>query len=78
MKPADGVKPDSFKAGQTFYMSPEDLLPMERFTQKKQGGGPKQGGPRPQGQKFQQKGFQKGNFKKGGKAAIKKPFGKGK
>ena len=78
VKPADGVKPDSFKPGQTFYMSPEDLLPMERFTQKKQSGGPRQGGPRPQGQKFQQKGgFQKGNFGKGGKPAFKKPFGKG-
>lgn len=32
VKPAEGVNPASFKEGQVFYMSPEDLLSTDRFT----------------------------------------------
>jgi H/ACA ribonucleoprotein complex subunit 1 len=72
VKPAEGVDPSSFKVGQTFYMNPEDLLPMDRFTQKR-APGPKGG------QKFQGKG--KPQFHgKGTKPIFKgnnnKPFAK--
>jgi H/ACA ribonucleoprotein complex subunit 1 len=41
VKPAEGVNPSSFKEGQVFYMSPEDLLSTDRFT--------KPQAPRPKG-----------------------------
>ena len=50
VKPADGVSPDGFKTGHVFYMSPDDLLPMDRFTQKR-APGPRNAGGRPGGNK---------------------------
>lgn len=41
---AQGIKPDSFKAGQKVYMAPEDQLPMDVFTNKAKRMPPK--GPR--------------------------------
>jgi H/ACA ribonucleoprotein complex subunit 1 len=35
VKPAEGVKADSFKAGQKIYMDPQDLLNIDIFTRKR-------------------------------------------
>jgi H/ACA ribonucleoprotein complex subunit 1 len=56
VKPADGVAPDGFKEGQVFYLSPEDLLPMDRFNKGSEGN---KGSRPPPGQKFQRGGFNK-------------------
>ncbi|KAK6455576.1 Gar1 H/ACA snoRNP pseudouridylase complex protein [Scheffersomyces xylosifermentans] len=42
IKPSDGVKADSFKEGDKFYIGPDKLLPLERFLPK-----PKEVGPKP-------------------------------
>lgn len=34
IKPAEGVNPSSFKPDQVFYMNPEDLLNVDRLSQK--------------------------------------------
>lgn len=47
VKPAEGVNPTSFKTEQVFYINPEDLLQVDRLTQKSKPSGPR--GPRPQG-----------------------------
>lgn len=46
VKPAEGVNPSSFKQNQVLYFNPEDLLQVDRLTQKKPSG-PR--GPKPQG-----------------------------
>lgn len=47
VKPAEGVNPSSFKSNQVLYINPEDLLQVDRLTQKTKPSGPR--GPRPQG-----------------------------
>ncbi|ODV95618.1 hypothetical protein PACTADRAFT_69096 [Pachysolen tannophilus NRRL Y-2460] len=42
IKPSEGVVAKSFKAGDKFYISPDKLLPLERFLPK-----PKEYGPKP-------------------------------
>ncbi|EGW32415.1 uncharacterized protein SPAPADRAFT_61483 [Spathaspora passalidarum NRRL Y-27907] len=42
IKPSEGVKADSFKEGDKFYIGPDKLLPLERFLPK-----PPQVGPKP-------------------------------
>lgn len=42
IKPAEGVQAKSFKDGDKFYISPDKLLPLERFLPK-----PKEVGPKP-------------------------------
>ena len=50
-----GIKAASFSKGQVFYMNPEDLLPMDRFTQKSKPAPRGAGGP----------GGQRGGFRGG-------------
>ena len=80
VKPADGIKPSSFKAGQVLYASPEDLLSMDRFNNKKPQGGKKTGGPRGNFQKGGPGGFNKGGsggFNKGGSGGFNNRGGSG-
>lgn len=42
IKPSEGVKAESFKQGDKFFIAPDKLLPLERFLPK-----PKQVGPKP-------------------------------
>ena len=44
LKLDEGIKASSFKKGQVLYMNPEDLLPLDRFTQKSKPQ-PRTGGP---------------------------------
>jgi len=68
VKPAEGIKAESFKEGTVFYMSPEDLLTTDRFTRPqaprpkgppRQGGAPQRGGF---GGSFGGRGGQRGGF----------------
>lgn len=83
------MRADGFKVGQVFYMNPEDLLPIDRFTKKsalgpkgpkpaggKQFGGRPQGGRPGQGQKFQGGGNRQGggNFRGGHAGGHTKPI----
>lgn len=67
LKLDEGIKAASFKKGQTLYMNPEDLLPLDRFTQKSKPqprtGGP-QGGQRG-GPRGGPRGAPRGNFRGG-------------
>lgn len=91
VKPAEGIKADGFKEGQVFYMNPEDLLGMDRFTTKKPAGpkgakpaggrfpgGPRPGGPgqRFGGGGFNNRGGNNNNFNKGGARTFSKPIHK--
>ena len=71
MKLDEGIKAASFKKGQVLYMNPEDLLPLDRFTQKSKPqprtGGP-QGGSRGGlrgGPRGAPRGAPRGNFRGG-------------
>ena len=55
VKPAEGVNPSSFKPNQVLYINPEDLLQVDRLTQKSKPSGPR--GPKPQGGRPQAGGF---------------------
>lgn len=57
VKPAEGVNAGSFKEGQVFYMSPEDLLSTDRFT--------KPQAPRPKGPP------REGGFSRGGPGGFR-------
>ena len=65
IKPSEGVKADSFKEGDKFYISPDKLLPLERFLPK-----PKEVGPKP---KKKSAGGARGGF--GGRGGARGGFG---
>lgn len=91
VKPAEGIKADGFKEGQVFYMNPEDLLPIDRWTKKstpgpkgprsgpRPGGAPQRGGFSGRGGAPQRGGFNsrggRGGFT-GGARTFNKPIGK--
>merc|ERR1719491_1142008 len=68
VKPAEGIKPDSFKKGKKLYIDNQKLLPLQRFLPQAGGGKGKKG-------KGKDKGKGKGKDKGKGKGKVK---GKGK
>ncbi|CUM62572.1 uncharacterized protein PRCAT00000124001 [Priceomyces carsonii] len=73
IKPSEGVKAESFKDGDKFYIGPDKLLPLDRFLPK-----PKQYGPKPKRKSaggaggrggrggFSSRGGGRGGFSRGG------------
>lgn len=68
IKPSEGVKADSFKEGDKFFIGPDKLLPLERFLPK-----PKEVGPKPKRKSGGAGGASRGGF--GGRGGARGGFG---
>lgn len=66
IKPSEGVKAESFKEGDKFYIGPDKLLPLERFLPKPKVVGPKPKRAGQRGGASRGRGGSRGTFGRGG------------